>query len=201
MLQQFLSTAMIDASVRFLQEWASPLTLVNYLLLALVPQYLGLLAERWFLLRRPTPRKICTIKPFPDAFPFVPPVIASPPNPARYRTRIAASLRSSQGRCYLRHCERSAAVHAAGSHGLRHFVRNDGTCSWKAKRGNPAVKGMGRHASACPEPVEGLAMTFRGGCSSLGRACLLPGIGRALLGGVAQKVMGLSGHLVLILHA
>jgi hypothetical protein len=30
---------------------------------------------------------------------------------------------------------------------------------------------------------------------------LLPGIGRALLGGVAQKVMGLSEHLVLILHA
>jgi hypothetical protein len=62
MLQQFLSAAMIDASVRFLQEWASPLTLVNYLLLALVLQYLGLLAERWFLLRRPTPRKICTIR-------------------------------------------------------------------------------------------------------------------------------------------
>ncbi|MFZ2813876.1 MAG: hypothetical protein WAZ63_04585 [Rhodoferax sp.] len=55
MLQQFLSAAMIDASVRFLQEWASPLTLVNYLLLAFVLQYLGLLAERWFLLRRPTP--------------------------------------------------------------------------------------------------------------------------------------------------
>jgi DMSO reductase anchor subunit len=32
-LTLFVSTAMIYASVRFLQEWASPLTLVNYLLL------------------------------------------------------------------------------------------------------------------------------------------------------------------------
>ena len=32
-LALFVATAMIYASVRFLQEWASPLTLVNYLLL------------------------------------------------------------------------------------------------------------------------------------------------------------------------
>ena len=26
---------------------------------------------------------------------------------------------------WFRHCERSAAVHALGSHGLLHFIRND----------------------------------------------------------------------------
>jgi len=29
----------------------------------------------------------------------------------------------------LRHCERSAAVHAVGGHGLRHCVRNDDVLS------------------------------------------------------------------------
>jgi DMSO reductase anchor subunit len=66
----FVCTGMISASIRFLQEWASPLTLVNYTVLGLasgwtlatalaalwatpiaaafVLEDLGLLAERWF---------------------------------------------------------------------------------------------------------------------------------------------------------
>ena len=41
-------------------------------------------------------------------------------------TGILWEARPRADGCLARHCERSAAVHAFGSHGLLHFVRNDG---------------------------------------------------------------------------